>query len=53
MKESKEMSTKELSYVVGILYEAGSDTTTMVIIPCIHRAVQLSKSGSATPANYN
>ena len=31
MKESSEMSTKELSYVVGIMYEAGSDTTTMAM----------------------
>ena len=31
MKESNEMSTKELSYVVGIMYEAGSDTTTMAL----------------------
>jgi hypothetical protein len=31
MKESNEMPTKELSYVVGIMYEAGSDTTTMAM----------------------
>ena len=31
MKESSEMSRKELSYVVGIMYEAGSDTTTMAM----------------------
>ena len=31
MKETDDMSTKELSYAVGILYEAGSDTTTMAL----------------------
>lgn len=31
MKETSEMPTKELSYVVGIMYEAGSDTTTMAL----------------------
>lgn len=31
MKEGKEMSTLELSYDVGIIYEAGSDTTTMAL----------------------
>jgi cytochrome P450 len=31
MKESQGMSKKELAYTVGILYEAGSDTTTMAL----------------------
>jgi cytochrome P450 len=31
MKESKEMSPLELAYDVGIIYEAGSDTTTMAL----------------------
>ncbi|ETN40993.1 uncharacterized protein HMPREF1541_02925 [Cyphellophora europaea CBS 101466] len=31
MKESQEMSQKELAYDVGIVYEAGSDTTTMAL----------------------
>lgn len=31
MKESKEMSQLELAYDVGIIYEAGSDTTTMAL----------------------
>ena len=31
MKESREMTTKELSYLVGIMYEAGSDTTTQAL----------------------
>lgn len=31
MKESKGMSTKELAYDIGIIYEAGSDTTTMAL----------------------
>jgi cytochrome P450 len=31
MKESKDMPPKELAYNVGIIYEAGSDTTTMTL----------------------
>lgn len=31
MKEGKAMTEKELAYDVGILYEAGSDTTTMAL----------------------
>lgn len=31
MKEGKEMSQLELAYNVGIIYEAGSDTTTMAL----------------------
>lgn len=31
MKEGQSMSQKELAYDVGILYEAGSDTTTMAL----------------------
>jgi cytochrome P450 len=31
MKESKDMPLKELAYNVGIIYEAGSDTTTMAL----------------------
>ncbi|RFU27833.1 hypothetical protein B7463_g8500, partial [Scytalidium lignicola] len=31
MKESNGMSVKELAYDVGIIYEAGSDTTTMAL----------------------
>ncbi|KIW98755.1 uncharacterized protein Z519_00418 [Cladophialophora bantiana CBS 173.52] len=31
MKEGREMSTKELAYDVGIIYEAGSDTTSMAL----------------------
>lgn len=31
MKATNEMSTKEMSYLVGILYEAGSDTTNMAL----------------------
>ncbi|KIW96532.1 uncharacterized protein Z519_03601 [Cladophialophora bantiana CBS 173.52] len=31
MKEAQAMSQKELAYDVGILYEAGSDTTTMAL----------------------
>ncbi|KIX09246.1 uncharacterized protein Z518_00325 [Rhinocladiella mackenziei CBS 650.93] len=31
MKEAQEMSPKELAYDVGIIYEAGSDTTTMAL----------------------
>lgn len=31
MKESQRMSSKELAYDVGIVYEAGSDTTTMAL----------------------
>jgi hypothetical protein len=31
MKESKEMDRMELAYDIGILYEAGSDTTTMAL----------------------
>ena len=31
MKEGSEMSEKELAYDVGIIYEAGSDTTTMAL----------------------
>lgn len=31
MKESREMTDLERSYLIGILYEAGSDTTTMAL----------------------
>lgn len=31
MKEGKDMSPEELAYDVGIIYEAGSDTTTMAL----------------------
>ncbi|OAL28509.1 hypothetical protein AYO20_09457 [Fonsecaea nubica] len=31
MKEGRDMSTKELAYDVGIIYEAGSDTTSMAL----------------------
>ncbi|KAK6375934.1 hypothetical protein LTS17_007756 [Exophiala oligosperma] len=31
MKEGRNMSTKELAYDVGIIYEAGSDTTSMAL----------------------
>lgn len=31
MKESKDVSLKELAYDVGIIYEVGSDTTTMAL----------------------
>lgn len=31
MKETSEMSQKELAYCVGIIYEAGSDTTTQAL----------------------
>ena len=31
MKEVRDMPRKELAYVVGIMYEAGSDTTTMAL----------------------
>lgn len=31
MKESQEMPEKEFAYLVGIMYEAGSDTTTMAL----------------------
>jgi cytochrome P450 len=32
LKEAQEMSEKELSYGVGVLYEAGSDTTTVALV---------------------